>query len=72
MVIVEEQQIEYDGPNLPEVTFDSSMLLVIDDGYGGLIRLYIVGAQYQFTYSIIQWPQQVGDLQEPVVHRWWR
>jgi hypothetical protein len=53
VVVVEEQQILHDGTHLPQVALDGLVLLVPDDGYGGLVRLDIVRGQYKVFYSVV-------------------
>ena len=53
---------------LPEVTLDRPVLLVVNYRHRRFIGLNVVSIHLYVTYSVIERPQQVSDILEPVAH----
>lgn len=69
---MEENQFLCHSAYLPEVTLDRPVLLLVNYRHRRFIGLNVVSIHRQVTYSVIERPQQVSDILEPVAHggRW--
>lgn len=67
-VIMKEKQFPCHSAYLPEVALDRPVLLVVNYRHRRFIGLDVVRLHHQVTYPVVERPQQVGDILEPVAH----
>lgn len=70
-VVMEEKQFLCHSAYLPEVALDRPVLLVVNYRHRRFIGLNVVSIYHQVPYSVIERPQLVSDILEPV-HLWIR
>ncbi len=67
-VIVEEDLAIVRIANNPQVTLNSTLLLIVDNGDGAFVYLNVIGRQDPSTKMVIEWFEQLAALGEPVSH----